>query len=109
MAARRAMYPSVRARDGFRIFAVSSILAATLGVWCGPGRMLVFAYRNDVPSAETISGCIWLAWLWLATVAAALAIYRWRAVWLLIPAPFVLFWPVLFIVNANECSLFGCW
>ena len=88
---------------------VSSFLIAAFGFWIGPGHFLAFAGPNDVPSTELISWCIWLAWIWTSIVVIAILVYQWRACLALLGAPFVLFWPYVWIVNLPQCSFLGCW
>jgi hypothetical protein len=94
-------------RRGFALWLVVSLLVAATGFWWGPGRWLAFAGPNDVPTSEILSLCIKIGWLWLATFVVAVVAYRRRALWLIVGAPFVLFWPVMWIFVARACSLLG--
>lgn len=88
---------------------VSSFLIAAIGFWIGPGRYFLFAGPYDVPSRVIVSYCTWTAWLWALFALTALLVYRWRAVPVLLGAPFVLFWPFMWIGQVPGCSIFGCW
>lgn len=88
---------------------VTSFLIAAIGFWIGPGRFLAFAGPNEVPSSDIISYCIWTAWIWTLVVIIAILVYQWRALVALLGAPFVLFWPYVWIANVPACSILGCW
>jgi hypothetical protein len=60
-----------------------------------------------VPTNETASICIRIGWLWLAIFAATLGAYRARGLWVIVGAPFALFWPIMWIFVARYCSLLG--
>ncbi len=49
---------------------------------------------------------VWLAWAWVISVLAASYVDRWRASWLLLTAPLVLFWPVA-AIYLGTCGPFG--
>ena len=62
---------------------------------------------NAVPASWAVSLAIWLAWIWLALLAAAAVLVRWRAVWVALPAPLVLYWPAMWIFVAHACNPLG--
>jgi hypothetical protein len=45
-----------------------------------------------LPASLAFSGA------WVATFLLSIFILRWRALWLLVGAPFALFWPMLFVL-----------
>jgi hypothetical protein len=51
---------------------------------------------------------IWAAWIWVITFFVAVYINRWRALWLLLAAPFALIWPITtLVVGQNICHWYG--
>ena len=73
-----------------------ALLIAAAGFWVGPGRWLIHDRGNDVPNAETLRLCSHLAAAWVAVFVVSLSLFRARALWLLLTAPFALWWPLTF-------------
>ena len=92
----------------FGLLLALSFGVAAVGFWIGPGRFLAYAGPNDVPDAWLISICIYVAWAWIALIFVLLARFKWRALWALIGAPAVLFWPYMWVVYAGACHPWGC-
>jgi len=88
---------------------LSSFLIAAVGFWIGPGRFLAFGGPGDIPSPDIISYCTWIAWFWALFAVTAILIYQWRGLPALLGAPFVLFWPYVWIAHVPGCSILGCW
>jgi hypothetical protein len=42
--------------------------------------------------------------IWLVLEAAAVVLFRWRALWLLVAVPFLLYWPVGFWLLDRACK-----
>ena len=80
----------------FGTLAASSSLTALLGFCVGPGRWLLFTGSNSVPDATSLSESALIAFIWLLTFGYAAHGFGYRALSLLVAAPFVLFWPVMF-------------
>jgi hypothetical protein len=74
-------------------------LVAVTGFWEGPGRHLAHGGPNDLPTAETLAICDRLAVIWCIILMASVAIFRKRALWQLLGAPFVLIWPIGFAMG----------
>ena len=75
-----------------------SLLVAATGFWWGPVRSIPYIVRGQVPGAEMLHVCNEFAVVWLVIFLASVVIYRKRALWQLLGAPFVLLWPVGFAV-----------
>ena len=78
-------------RFGFAVLAVASGFVALVG-FVGPNRAPVnihFILVVGIP----------LACLWTCSFLLGLWFYRWRALWMLIAAPLVLYWPLWLFVN----------
>ena len=86
---------------------VCSIIAATVAFWWGPLRFIIYAGPNDVPTGQSIALSVWLGWFWIATFVGSLFFGRLRALWLLILAPFALYWPAMWIFVGHACNLLG--
>ena len=86
---------------------VITLVVAMLAFWLGPLRFLVFARGNDVPDSGAVALSIWLAWIWIGVLIAAIIFRGRRALWFLVQAPFVLYWPGMWIFVAHACSLLG--
>jgi hypothetical protein len=84
-----------------------AFLFAALGFWFGPARAL-FASAEAASNLGTVTLCIWIGWFWIGVCVSALVLHGKRALWLLPGAPFALIWPLLWVVQAPECSLVGC-
>jgi hypothetical protein len=85
-------------QKSFLFLLLVSLLDAATGFWWGPGRGMAYVVRGYVPEAETIQVCDDLAVVWLVIFLASQVVYRKRALWQLLGAPFVLLWPVGFAV-----------
>lgn len=90
-----------------RICIIASVVLAVLGFLFGPLRWFIFAGSNDVPNAGALSLSVWLGWLWLASFAFTLFLHHLRAMWLVLAAPFTLYWPAMWIFVGHVCSLAG--
>jgi len=86
---------------------IGSIVAAAVAFWCGPLRFIVYAGPNDVPDGQSIAFSIWFGWIWIAIFLGCLFFAKWRALWLLILAPFALYWPAMWIFVGHACDLLG--
>ena len=53
---------------------VCSIIAATVALWWGPLRFIIYAGPNDVPTGQSIALSVWLGWFWIATFVGSLFI-----------------------------------
>jgi hypothetical protein len=88
-----------------------SVGLAVLAFCVGPGSYALHLFggssANIVPASRIISICIWIAWLWIFEFAVALALYRWRTLWLLLVAPLALWWPVMWIFVSRACDIIG--
>jgi hypothetical protein len=84
---------------------VITLVVAMLAFWLGPLRFL--ARGNDVPDSGAVALSIWLAWIWIGVLIAAIIFRGRRALWFLVQAPFVLYWPGMWIFVAHACSLLG--
>jgi hypothetical protein len=89
----------------FRLALILSFLIALAGFVLGPGRWLLFAGSNDVPNSNTISLCTGIALAWVILFCATAMIYRARALWFLLGAPFVLFWPIMFGIASHRWTV----
>jgi hypothetical protein len=65
------------------------------------------AFWWDVPDGQSIALSIRLGWIWIAIFLGSLFFAKWRALWLLILAPFALYWPAMWIFVAHACDLLG--
>ncbi len=83
------------------------IAVAGVALYWGPLRWLIYAPPGYVPDGNTITISIWLGWLWIAIFIGAVCFVRWRALWLLLVAPFALYWPSMWIFVGRACDLFG--
>lgn len=92
----------------FPVLLVSSFALAVFGFYWGPGRWLLYSGSGDVPNGVLLTQLIGIAWTWIILFVLSIMFYRWRALWLLFGAPFVLFWPCMWIFVAHKCNLFGC-
>ena len=89
---------------------VVPIALALLAFYQGPLWWLIAESRfggGMVPTSDTVTLSIWLGWLWIGTFVTALYFWRWRALWLLLAAPFALYWPAMWIFVAHACDLLG--
>jgi hypothetical protein len=86
---------------------ICSIIAAAVACWWGPLRFIIYAGPNDVPTGNSIALSVWLGWIWIATFLGSLFFEKWRALWLLILAPFALYWPAMWIFVGHACDLLG--
>src|SRR5438477_281430 len=77
--------------------------------WCsnGSGIHAAVAFWWDVPDGQSIALSIRLGWIWIAIFLGSLFFAKWRALWLLILAPFALYWPAMWIFVAHACDLLG--
>ena len=75
---------------------VASSLVSVLALVSGYG-----ALNGDVPAIVLCN--LGLGAFWCALLIAAIFWYRWRALWLLISAPFLLYWPVGLWFLARAC------
>jgi hypothetical protein len=83
------------------LFAVSIIVAAT-------GLALPFTPEKAV-GLDTISASLLLSVLWLAVFLFAVAIYRTRALWLLLGMPIAAAMPIILIIwHHLPCPPKGC-
>src|SRR5208282_4015545 len=89
-----------RPRLSFRVALGISVFIAALGFWVGPGRWLVFAGPNDVPDVETLDRCTWVAMIWTIFFFYCAFLFRRKALWFLLFAPFAAFWPTMFWLQA---------
>ena len=87
---------------------LGSIALTVLAFALGPFRWIAFSGENDVPTSGAVTLAIWLGWLWIGMFAVALVTVGKRAIWFLLQAPFVLYWPAMWIFVARACSLTGC-
>ena len=65
-------------------------------------QLLFRSYTTKFDIAVEISLC--LAVLWLAMLGGGLYRHQWRGLWILIGAPFALYYPYLFAMLARACS-----
>lgn len=86
---------------------VAAIAAALLAFWWGPLRFILYAPSGYVPDSPALEVSVWLGWAWIAIFVAALYFVRWRALWLLLLAPFALYWPAMWIFVGHGCDLLG--
>jgi hypothetical protein len=98
---------NARPRLRFSFLVCASVVVALAGFLIGPARWVLYSRGNSLPSAETLGLCIWLGWLWIAIFVGASAWYRRRSLWLLLGAPFALWWPFMWIFVSHACSLVG--
>jgi hypothetical protein len=91
----------------FAVLACTSVVVAIVGFLIGPIGWLIFDRGNDIPSSRTLELCIWSGWLWIALFALACVQSPRRSLWLLLAAPFALWWPGMWIFVADACSLTG--
>lgn len=80
-----------------------AVLAFGLG-WIGIGAPF-FSIMRGVPAAGLLSFV--LSVVWFLIFATSLIILRWRALWLLIGAPFAFAWPgviILFAMALADCA-----
>ena len=59
---------------------------------------MVYGGPNDLPTTQTLWACDQLAVVWCVILAVSVGVYRKRALWQLVGAPFSLLWPVGFTV-----------
>jgi hypothetical protein len=81
-----------------------SATIAAAGFWVGPGRFAVYARGNGMPNAEALRLCTYFASAWVAWFVVSLLIYRRKALWLLLLAPFAILWPTMFLINGLSLS-----
>jgi hypothetical protein len=93
--------------SGDHIWLVISAALAVLAFGLGPLRWLIFADGGDVPDSYALSLAIWLGWAWIFSFAVAVANVGCRAFWLLLAAPFALYWPFMWIFVAGACDVLG--
>jgi hypothetical protein len=93
-----------RLRARFWAGALISATIAAAGFWVGPGRFVIYAHGVGVPSGQTLLLCTYFALAWVAWFAACVLLYRWKALWLLLLAPFAILWPTMFLTNGLSLS-----
>ena len=93
-------------RTSYWLIGLFILTVLDLGV--GPLWYLMFNRGNDVPEAGILDLSIWLGWLWIVVFVVAVWLGGRRALWLLLAAPFALYWPSMWIFVAHACSLTGC-
>jgi hypothetical protein len=88
---------------------IASIAIAAIAFWIGPGRLLSYNIDggNGIPSADSVAYSIWLGWAWILTLIGAAIVKRRKAIYLLLLAPLVLYWPLMWIYVGQACDLFG--
>jgi hypothetical protein len=86
------------------LLTLSGMIAA-LGFGMGPLRSII-AVNPAAPTPAVVSFCIWIAWVWLAVFVVSVFMLRVRSLWLLLEAPFVLYFPWTFVAH-GVCSLAG--
>ena len=86
---------------------IGAVAVAAVAFYWGPVRWFVYDSGNDVPNSETVAVSIWLGWLWIAIFIGAACFARSRALWLLLAAPFALYWPAMWIFVGHGCDLLG--
>ena len=84
-------------RPPFALYLIAAFVAAGLVAWLP-------IYLGDVHGYQTPALLLMLAWF--ALFALGLALYRRRALWLLLAAPPALFW--LFMVGSALVCARGC-
>jgi hypothetical protein len=95
-------------RFGLWIFASAAIAGFAFAI--GPLRWILSDRGNDVPLADSLFVSVWVGWIWIATFVGAIWTARWKALWLLLAAPFALYWPMMWIFVAGACNILGnCW
>jgi hypothetical protein len=91
----------------FAVLAWACVSTSILAFLVGPVRWIIFARGNGLPNASSLTLCVWLGWLWIALFALACVQSPRRSLWLLLGAPFALWWPAMWIFNSHACSLIG--
>jgi hypothetical protein len=91
-------------RTRFWVALVVSAIIAVAGFWVGPGLWLAYDRGSDVPNGQTLLTCTYFALAWVVIFLLAVFIYRWKALWLLLFAPFALLWPTMFLINGLTFS-----
>jgi hypothetical protein len=94
-------------RKEFIALLLVSGLVATYGFWIGPLSWIIYNTGNDIPNGEATDLSIWIGWLWLGIFSVTVVRCKKMALWLLLLAPFALFWPCMWIFVGRGCSLFG--
>jgi hypothetical protein len=88
-----------RQRLGFLSLLGLSVLVSASGFWVGPGRWIFYAGPNDVPNSQVIALCDWIGITWIVVFFLSVAMHPTKAILFLIPAPFVLYWPIMFAIR----------
>jgi hypothetical protein len=88
------------------LIVVSIAVAAVAFLW-GPLRWFLYAGSNDIPDSYNLARSVWLGWTWIGTFGTTLLICKWRALWLLLAAPFALYWPAMWIFIGHACDMVG--
>lgn len=83
------------------------LAVAAVAFYWGPLRFIIYAPPGYLPDDEALTVSVWLGWLWIAIFVGALYFARWRALWLLLAAPFALYWPAMWIFVGHACDLLG--
>jgi hypothetical protein len=86
---------------------IGGIAVAAVAFYWGPLRWLLYAPPGYVPDGYMVTISIWLAWIWIAIFIGAVAFARWRALWLVLVAPFALYWPAMWIFVGRACDFLG--
>jgi hypothetical protein len=87
-------------------FLILSTGISAMGFGLGPLRALIVGAANLAVVATSVPVCILIAWTWIAVSGAGLVFCRVRGLWLILEAPFVLYFPASFVMNGT-CSLLG--
>lgn len=83
----------------------ASIMVSALGFLIGPVRWLVLSGPNDVPTYLTVVICNVIALIWLVLFVVIVIYYRYKALWLIFEAPFVLYWPMMFTMTTFRSGM----
>jgi hypothetical protein len=86
---------------------IPPIVVAITAFGTGPLLWFLLESGNDIPSSNNVALSIWLGWIWIGTFVAALFARGRRALWLLIAAPFALYWPAMWIFAGHACDPLG--
>jgi hypothetical protein len=92
---------ALRSKAAYRAWLCAAILVAALGFWIGPGRFIFYATGNGMPNDASIISTNWVAGLWLIIFTFALLLYKVKALWFLLIAPFALYWPLMWLIYGH--------